>query len=105
MFFPTMFTVFQVIVKSLGLRSKVKRATKDAKKTSRGSKKKEQAHKVSAGGEPESKKLEQGTKVTEEKGSEDKKGTLSTEEEQILVLNLLFHFLFAELKDTPRVRQ
>ena len=90
-----------MIVKSLGLRSKITKSVKDGKKSGRGSKKKQQA----PAQETESKSTEQGTKVTDEKGSEDKRGTLSSEEEQILVLNLLFHFLFAELKDTPRVRQ
>ena len=96
---------FQVIAKSLSLKRKILRATSNGKKSKRGSKKKDQMTKTSGGGDTESKKGEQGSKGSDWKEAGDKKGPLSVEEEQILVLNLLFHFLFAELKDTPRLRQ
>ena len=92
-----------MIAKSLGLKRTLKKPSfKDGKK--RRSKKKD-VTKTTTGGDSDLKKGEQVYKDREEKGTDGKKGSLSAEEEQILVLNLLFHFLFAELKDTPRLRQ
>ena len=100
---PQLELILQVIAKSLGLKRTLKKPSlKDGKK--RGSKKK-LVTKSLAGGDSDLKKGEQGCVDGVEKGPDEKKGSLTSEEEQILVLNLLFHFLFAELKDTPRLRQ
>ena len=96
-----------MIAKALGLKRTLKKPSlKDGKK--RGSKKKLVAKSPTGGAgdtDPRKGVGSQGGEDGEEKGPDEKKGSLSAEEEQILVLNLLFHFLFVELKDTPRLRQ
>lgn len=91
-----------MIARSLGFKSTFRRTGTGSKRS--GIKKKD-VTKSPAGGDSEPKKGDLVSKEREEKGAEDKKGSLSAAEEQILVLNLLFHFLFQELKDTPKLRQ